>query len=128
MSKKAPDTRNKLDNNKNSNPKKLKKISHKDLKKETDSQKSVITLTAEKKPSKGELFKKEKGYSKTMKRLMRKSGTSSPKEYAVSVRKPRKQAETKLRQKKHSDAAAYKRANGKGKGKSGNQLKKKKES
>jgi hypothetical protein len=116
MSKKAPDTRNKLDNNKNSKPKKIKKISHKDLKKETESEKSVLSLSAEKKPSKGEIFKKENGYSKTMKRNMRKSGASSPKDYAVSVRKPRKLAERKVRQKKHADASAYKRANGKKKG------------
>lgn len=128
MSKKAPDTRNKLDNNKNSKPKKIKKVSHKDLKKEMDSQKPVLSLSAKKKPTKGEIFKKEHGYSKTMKRNMRKSGTSTPKEYAVSVRKPRKLAERKVRQKKHTDASAYKRANGKKKGGGQAKAKKKTES
>lgn len=118
---KYPDTRNKLDSNKgikNSTvtvKKKSTKITMGDLRanvKTENKEKSPIKLTAEKKPSKGSLFKKRIGYSKTMKKNMKKRGVLTVAEYRL-MRKARKLAATKIRQKKHSDSVAYKRANGK---------------
>jgi len=122
MSKKAPDTRGKLDNNKNSKPRKKKKLttlSQQDLKNslKKNNEESPLNLKAEKKPSNGELFKKSHGYSKTMKRNMKKNGVDTPQGYAIAVRKPRKLAEKKLRQKKRTESNTFKRLHGKGKGK-----------
>jgi hypothetical protein len=131
MSKKAPDTRGKLDNNRNSKPKKKKltTLSQQDLKdnlKRANKEETPLKLKGEKKPSKGQLFKQAHGYSKTMKRNMRKAGVDTSQGYAIAVRKPRKLAERKVRQKKHADSVAYKRVNGKAKGKKGQPAAKKK--
>lgn len=120
MSKKAPDTRGKLDNNRpvkkktSPSPKRGQTTSLKELKSRIEG--TPVKLKAEKKPTKGQLFKQAHGYSKTMKRNMRKKGVITPEEYKP-IRKSRKLAERKIRQKKHADSVAYKRVNGKGKGK-----------
>lgn len=120
---KYPDTRNKLDNNKPVKKKKPTVVAMRNLQKaisENPIKELPLKLNKEKKPSKGSIFKKATGYSKTMKRNMKKSGAVTVESYKRDVRKTRKLAATKLRQKKHSDSVAYKRANGK-KGKSGKQ-------
>lgn len=117
---KYPDTRNKLDNNKDvktskAPKKKNSKITMGDLRanvKAINEKASPIKLTAERKPSKGSLFKKAHGYSKSMKRSMKVADVITIPAYKA-VRKARKLAATKLRQKKHSDSVAFKRANGK---------------
>lgn len=131
MSKKAPDTRNKLDNNKQSKkktfPKNKEKRSLKDLSNKIHSG-DTISVKVVKKESNGSVFKKTKGYSKTMKRNMHKNGVKTLEEYAISVRKPRKLAEKKARQKKHSEKLAYRRLHGKSKGKKGQPAAKKEKS
>lgn len=114
MSKKTPDTRNKLDNNKGSKPRKKPKLEKKKL----SDLGRTSKVKVEKKVSKGQLFKAQHGYSKTMKRNMHKHGVTTVEEYKV-VRKKRKQAERKIQQDKHSKSTAYKRANGKKKGAKG---------
>lgn len=127
MSKNAPDTRNKLDSNKNikrdSHPKKIKRkpISNpKELKKvfEGDVHATQYEDKKKEKRSKGQIFKSTNGYSKTMKRLMNKYAVTTPDEYKP-IRKKRQEAEKKIRQKKHADSTAHKRAHGKKKGSKG---------
>jgi hypothetical protein len=137
MSSKAPDTRGKLDSQRDLNPRKRPTIHKKnevkkgnsrvtlgDLKtnvekrkKQEAKDKSPLKLNIEKKESKGSIFKKQHGYSKTMKRLMHTYGVTI--EQIRERRKARKLAEKKVRQKKHADSAAYKRAHGKAKGSKG---------
>jgi len=125
---KYPDTRNKLDSNAGLNKKKKNtKLTMGDLKinsKKAEDPESPLKLKAEKKPSKGSQFKKAFGYSKTMKRNIRKNqltsipgGLSAVEQYR-ELRGRKAKVADKVRQKKHSDSVAYKRANGKkGKGK-----------
>jgi hypothetical protein len=125
---KYPDTRNKLDTNAGLNKKKKNtRLTMGDLKanvKKAEEKESPLKLKAEKKPSKGSLFKKAFGYSKTMKRNIRKNqlstvpgGLSAVEQYR-ELRAKKAKIANKVRQKKHSDSVAYKRANGKkGKGK-----------
>lgn len=117
MSKKAPDTRNRLDNNRNSKPKsKTQKFTQKELKEELKT--ISLKIKVEKKPSKGNLFKTLHGYSKTLKRNMNKHNLN-PVVYSDSIneykgiRKKRKLSETKTRQNKHQVSVTYKRLNGK---------------
>lgn len=129
MSKNAPDTRNKLDGNPRTERKKpqikKKKVTQTELK--AAYEKTFVAVETapakEKKLTPAEQFRKDHGYSKTMSKLMKKHGVDSPQGYAVSVRRPRKLAEKKVRQKKHADSTAYRRANSKGKtkGKKSNQ-------
>jgi hypothetical protein len=131
---KAPDTRGKLDSQRDLNPRKVtlvKKGERKEQKttlekfqkkaKQNEKQKakdaSPLKLSVEKKESKGSIFKKQHGYSKTTKRLLHTYGETLD-QYRIR-RKNRKLAERKVRQKKHADSAAYKRAHGKTKGSKG---------
>lgn len=129
---KAPDTRNRLDSNKGLNKRtitsKKKKSTYRasfqEFKEETKAINSPIKLKGEKKPTKGQLFKKEKGYSKTMKRLLHKHHVSGENTLEKlnnykKIRKARKKAETKIRQEKHKASVLYKRTNKKTKGSSG---------
>ena len=130
---KAPDTRGKIDTQSNIKPRKkpvLKKknevtkgnrrVTLGDIQKEA----SPLKLKKEKKPSKGQLFKAQHGYSKTMKRNLKANGldinafSDSINEYRA-IRKKRKAAIRKIQQKKHADKAAYRRANSKSKGSKG---------
>lgn len=119
MSKVAPDTRNKIDSQKDLTPKKMNRKQRKASLKEIRSamESSPVVLKLEKKLSKGQIFKQMHGISKTMKRNMAKHGLSiynysdSLNEYRAIVRK-RKLAEKKARQEKHSVAVA-KRKSGK---------------
>lgn len=116
MSKVAPDTRNKLDDNKplkkkNTNtrrvtlgdlPKKTLKTSGNDL---------PLKLNIKKKPTKGELFKKEKGYSLTQHKNMLKYDVDLE---GLKLRtKKRKEAEERIKKEKHKESVAFKKANGK---------------
>lgn len=132
MSKKAPDTRNKLEkvSVSNSKPKKTKvknKFSLKDLSKTSDDksikQESPINIKLEKKPTKGQLFKIKYGYSKTLKRNMKRWNVTTPEEYK-GIRKGRKRSQTIQRQNKHKASVTFRRLNGKKKG-AKNQPKKK---
>lgn len=136
---KAPDTRGKVDNQKNINPQRKKpvlvkkgekkrhgntrvtlgdlKTSVEKRKKQEAKDKLPLKLNAEKKPSKGSIFKKTHGYSKTMKRLMKQHGCTL--EELKQRRKARKLAQKKVRQKKHANSTAYKRVHGKKKGSKG---------
>jgi hypothetical protein len=136
---KAPDTRGKIDKQSNINPQRKKPVIQKqsekkytngnrvtlgDLKIKVDKEKrqqvkdqSPLKLKADKKESKGAAFKRQHGYSKTAKRLMRLHGTDL--QGLKERRKARKLAEKKVRQKKHADSSAYKRAHGKSKGSKG---------
>lgn len=117
---KAPDTRNKLDNNKGiKKPKKIDiKTMGKDLK-----QISIEDLRATpKKESKRSIFKREYGFSKTMRRNLKAAGLVNESGVIIFddflnqykfIRKKRKAQETKARQKKHLDSVLFKRANGK---------------
>ncbi len=142
MNNKAPDTRNKLDNNlKNTKviydnhghivkrPQTQKKTFFSDIRSiiksgnmtaDREAPNSPIKLKASLKPSKGAEFKKTFGHSKTMKRNMRKAGIVTiglpgcVKEYRA-LRKERRQTATKARQKKHQESLTVKR-NSKSKG------------
>lgn len=117
MSKKAPDTRGKLESVK-TGKKTHKPKRFKNTKQLADIVKAntpdAIKLKLEKKPTKGELFKQKNGISKTQKRLLHKYGLETVAEYKP-IRKARKQKETKARQEKHKASVTYKRLNGKGK-------------
>lgn len=113
MSKKAPDTRNRLDNNRKTNTVKIKKPKKIPIKNLADhlfseKEKGIVKLKKENKPSKGELFKKANGYSKTLKRSMNKHHIETVEQYKI-YRKKRKKEETKARQKKHETSVLYKR-------------------
>lgn len=129
---KAPDTRNKLDSNKGLNKrtitsKKKNKITYRasfqEFKEEAKAIDSPIKLKGEKKPTKGQLFKKEKGYSKTMKRNLQKHSQLGKDLISLAdyrqIRKTRKKKEKKIRQEKHQASVLYKRTNKKTKGSSG---------
>lgn len=116
MSKKTPDTRNRLDNNKGvkkTKPKKkgsLKKLQHNKTKTKSKS-------NLEKKPTKGELFKQQHGFSKSTKRAMQKQGLPVAGESIAElrvIRKARKKKQLKVKQDKHKTALA-KRGAGKSK-------------
>jgi hypothetical protein len=122
MSKKAPDTRNRLDNNKglNKSHKPKKKGSLKEL------QNNKTKFKLEKKPSKGELFIKAYGFSKSTKRAMQKNGLPVTSESIAElrvIRKARKKKQLKIKQDKHKTALAKR---GAGKSKSSTPGKKKK--
>lgn len=127
MSKSAPDTRNRLDSNKG-----LKK------RQPIKSLKAVKEIIIEPKlkfapkETKGMIFKKTFGFSKSTKRAMRRVGITTPItvdgsglniEYAfeeyVKIRRARKLTQKIARQKKHADSVAYKRAYAKSKGSKG---------
>lgn len=125
MSKNAPDTRNKLDNNRKAKTKKVaKKRTLEELLgtfKEKDQKKKVSKRLS------AEDFKKVHGYSRSVLRNMKKLGiinqySQEVTDYSITQyrasRKARKDAEKKLQQKKHSDAKLHRMAFGKrGKGK-----------
>ena len=118
MSKKAPDTRNKLDNNKGAK----KKVHHKKKNSLKQFHNNKTKFNLEKKPTKGEIFKQERGFSKSAKRSMQKLGlpvSADSLPELKKARKLRKLKETKIRQEKHKASTAYKRANGKKKGSKG---------
>ncbi len=69
----------------------------------------VSTPETSKGPSKGSLFKKKHGYSKTMKRLLHKYGITLE-EYR-KLRKEKKHKETLARQAKHKASRIYHAAN-----------------
>ena len=128
MNKKAPDTRNKLDNNKDArNTRIIKPIkkSHNshpktfgDLKKIIDKpQQDTVNLKPKSKISNGVIYKKIHGHSKTQKRLMKKYSTDL--EGLKIKRKTRKKAEKVIRQDKHKASKIYKRTNVKNKGSKG---------
>lgn len=113
MSKKAPDTRNRLDNNKglNKKTKPKKKGSLKEL------QQNKTKFKLEKKPTKGEIFKQQHGFSKSTKRAMQKQGLPVSGESIAElrvIRKARKKKQLKVKQDKHKTALA-KRGAGKSK-------------
>ena len=115
MSKKAPDTRNRLDNNKGIKKTKTKLKKKDGSLKELQQNKSKFKL--EKKPTKGEAFKKVHGFSKSTKRAMQKQGLPvSDKSIAELrvIRKARKKKQLKVKQYKHRTALA-KRGAGKSK-------------
>ena len=97
--------------------------SHKDLK--LDKVEKPLKLKGEKKDSKGKIFKKQHGFSKTMLRNLKKNSLNpfKPVETNLSesecileyrkIRKARKRKATIERQKKHATSVAYKKANGK---------------
>lgn len=120
MSKKAPDTRNRLDNNRNSKPKsKPQRFTQTELRENIKKVQEEVPLKikAEKKPSKGSMFKKANGFSKTQKRSLRKHDLVSQGlkglEMLKEITKKRKLKEKKERQNKHQISATYKRLNGK---------------
>lgn len=119
MSTKAPDTRNRIDNQRNVTPrkKKTKIVTKKDLV-DVFLEDHTAKISKEKKPTKGELFKKANGYSKTMKRNLAKHDLSSNMigNYK-EIRKARKKIEKKAEQAKHAKSVAFKKLNGKTKGK-----------
>jgi hypothetical protein len=123
MKNKAPDTRNKLDTQRNiQQPRKkieikLKKPSNRVTLGDLQRKDAPLKLSKEKKKSKRQLFKELKGISKTQFQLLEKHGVSLT-EYK-ELRRKRKKNQTKLRQAKHAASAAYKRANGKKKGAKG---------
>jgi len=114
MSKKTPDTRNRLDNNKSiKKTKPKKKGSLKELRHNKTKSKSNL----EKKPTKGELFKQQHGFSKSTKRAMQKQGLPVAGESIAElkvIRKARKKKQLKVKQDKHKTALA-KRGAGKSK-------------
>lgn len=115
MSKKAPDTRNRLDNNKGIKKTKTKLKKKDGSLKELQHNKTKFKL--EKKPTKGELFKQQHGFSKSTKRAMQKQGLPvSDKSIAELrvIRKARKKKQLKVKQDKHRTALA-KRGAGKSK-------------
>ena len=113
MSKSAPDTRNKLDSNKGLK-RQPKKTNLKEIKEVLDGSKLKFTP----KETKGMIFKRIMGYSKSTDRAMNRAGVVTLEAYK-EIRKARKLLERKARQKKHADSTAYKRANGKKKGSKG---------
>lgn len=122
MSKKAPDTRNRLDNNKGLNKK--TKPKKKGSLRELQQQKTKFKL--EKKPTKGQLFKQQHGFSKSTKRAMQKQGLPVSGESIAElrvIRKARKKKQLKVKQDKHKTALAKR---GAGKSKSSTPGKKKK--
>ena len=81
-----------------------------------------------KKESKGSIYKKNTGISKSTKRSIQKAGLSVlisdlPEGLAKikTLRKARKKAIKKIQQANHATSVAYKRAHGKAKGKKGKQ-------
>lgn len=113
MSKSAPDTRNRLDNNKGL--KKKNKTKKKGSLRELQQNKAKFKL--EKKPTKGELFKQQHGFSKSTKRAMQKQGLPVSGESIAElrvIRKARKKKQLKVKQDKHKTALA-KRGAGKSK-------------
>lgn len=118
MSKKTPDTRNKLDSNKGINKRTKRKTNKKSSLKNSNTKK----LKLPKGPSKGSIFKKEHGFSKTAKRNMQKIGLLIIEENLKVLkenRKARKLKEKQVRQEKHKTSSAYRRANSKKKGSKG---------
>jgi hypothetical protein len=117
MSKNAPDTRNKLDNNKSNKPKRKPTVIKLTEIKRVIDQPGVVKLKAEKKPTKGQLFKKENGYSKTMKRNLKKADLSPNMiDIYKEKRKARKAKERKAKRIKRETSVTFKRLNGKKKG------------
>lgn len=57
------------------------------------------------KKSKGQIFKEKHGYSKTMKRNMKKAGVTSIEDYR-KIRKERKKVQSQIAKRKHSVASA----------------------
>lgn len=120
MSKSAPDTRNKIDSQKDMNRKKpvLKKrgeIVEKKPKREKKpmGQKKVEGFKAPE-VSNGQVFKQQHGYSKSMKRAMLNAGldinnfSDSLASYR-EIRKGRKKAQAKIKKDKHMKALAARR-------------------
>lgn len=123
---KAPDTRGKLDNQRDLNKKPQFK---KKFQKKSDEPKKKNSFKVEKKDDKpkisnGKKFKMLHGYSKTMKRNMKKYGLD-PMAYSDSladykaIRKKRKAGIRKIQQAKHAASVLHKRTKGKAKGAKG---------
>lgn len=127
---KAPDTRGKLDSQKGLNErkkpvlklkkdlvtKKTNRVTFGDLQKATEP--SPLKLSKEKKPTKGQLFKAQYGYSKSTKRNLKKNyldinAFSDAMNALRLIRKNRRVVATKLRQAKHAASVLYKRSKGK---------------
>lgn len=124
---KAPDTRNKLDDNKGIKKEVKKKIgipitedTLKEFKQIIGGPKVVFKECWKK--TKGQIFKESNGFSKTTRRNLKAANLldqwgkileEDPLNKYKFIRKKRKAAETKARQKKHLDSVLFKRANGK---------------
>jgi len=119
----APDTRNKLDNNKQLTKKKKvnpninKKTAFSSLKKELNLSKKPLLVSNKKEPSKGYLYKQVKGHSKTQKRLMKIYSTDLEGLKKRTIL--RKDNEKAIKHEKHKKSLAYKRANSKSKSSKG---------
>lgn len=112
MKSKSPDTRNKLDGNKDLNKKVKKKLNKNNFKNIQNTLKAIETKEAlDKDPnvikikivalkeSKGSLYKKANGFSKTLKRNMKKIGLNPVKESIVEYKEIKKKKKLERRKK-----------------------------
>ena len=123
MAAKAPDTRNKLDDNKGlkKGPKKKPKAQKpqviklkavKELKQVIEGHEVTVTKY-EQQETKAQSFKRTHGYSRSIQRAMNRLGVTSFEAYKAHRNKTKKAA-IKVRQEKHKASVAFKMANRKG--------------